>query len=62
MNDLVEAVEKATAAAERYGRAIVAISEVLASDTLSDRGKVMRVRLVLVGLDSELPADEGERQ
>lgn len=47
--DLEEAVEQATALAERYGEAIVAISEALPN--------VTRVRLIISGLDSAAPRD-----
>jgi hypothetical protein len=46
-------LDRAVALVERYGAAIMAISDVLADDSLSDAGKVMRVRLILAGLDRE---------
>lgn len=45
-------MERAVGLVERYGEALTEISRVLADDTLSDAGKVMRVRVVLAGLDA----------
>lgn len=57
MPDPDQVLDRAASLAERYGNAIVAISNVLNDDTYSDGGKVMRVRVVLAGLDSEALSD-----
>lgn len=56
--DAEEVLDRAASLAQRYGDAIVEIHNILADDTYSDAGKVMRARLVLAGLDSEALADE----
>jgi hypothetical protein len=52
----LDAAEKAAALAERYGEAIVAISEALDAP-ISDGARVLRVRVIIAGLDSEASHD-----
>lgn len=48
---LVGEAEYGTELAERYGEAIVRISQALNDDALADAGKIARVRLVIASLD-----------
>lgn len=43
-------VERVMATAERYGEAIIRISNALAAPDLSDKARIMRARSVIVGL------------
>jgi hypothetical protein len=61
MLDADEVLDRAASLAERYGNAIVEVSNVLNDDTYSDAGKVMRARLVLAGLAPEFHSDEEMR-
>jgi predicted trehalose synthase len=58
MPEAEEVLASAVTLAERYGEALVEIHNVLANDTYSDAGKVMRVRLVLAALDPALAETE----
>lgn len=51
--DAVAIADRAVNLVERWADALMAISIALADDSLSDAGKVMRVRLILAGLDRE---------
>lgn len=54
-------LEEATALAERYGEAIIQISEALTAENLRHSGRVMRARGIIVGLDESgnLPPADG---
>jgi hypothetical protein len=52
---MLETAMRASELAERYGATLIAISEALSSDGLSDRGRIMRARAVMAGL---LPKEE----
>lgn len=60
--DLSCVAERATELATRYGEAIVEIHEALDDDTLSPAARIVRVRLIIAGLDTELQTDEGDSQ
>lgn len=47
----VEEVERAADLAERYGEALIAIGAALVADDLNPRGRIMRARGVIAGLE-----------
>jgi hypothetical protein len=50
---VLELLERATSLAEKYGEAIIAISEVLSEESAPMGARVMRARLCIGALDSE---------
>jgi hypothetical protein len=48
---LVEQAEYGATLAERYGEAMIRISQALNDDALKDAGKIARVRLIIASLD-----------
>lgn len=53
MDESVAELERATALAERYGEALLKVSQLLADRKLTNTGKVMRLRALVASLDTE---------